>query len=410
MSTSWRHRAATHPRALDLAGLVLLFAVTVSGVLVTRALDSSPQVLWPGVALSALACAALHRRRGHPLAVLAVTAVCTITVGALGYLLTPLLMGPLLVAQYATSLRTPRRTGWNSALVVTGCVVVGGLVFPSFLHSVVFAVVNPAAWILLCAALGSYRRESREYAVARAEHADRQREEEARHRVVQERMRIARELHDVVAHHLTLADAQAGAVKHLLRTRPDKAQEIIDRLPETTAAALRELKATVGLLRQDTDPADDLAPAPGLDRLPDLVDSCAAAGLQATVTVEGERRPLTPVLDLTAYRILQEALTNVTKHGTGRTTEVRLTFTSRRLTLTVANDTAPGRTPVPPGSGGGFGLISMRERATSVGGTLHAGHRAEGGFELVCTLPLDALPPDTPPSSALDGHHESPAP
>lgn len=401
MSTSWRHRAATRPKALDLALLVLLFAVTVSGVLATRALASGPLALWPGMVLSALACAALYWRRSHPLPVLAVTALSVMAVGATGYLLTPLLMGPLLVAQYATSLRTRRRTGWNSALIVTGCVVVSSLVFPSFLHSLVFAVVNPTAWILLCAALGSYQRVRRDYAVARAEHADRQREEEARHRVVQERMRIARELHDVVAHHLTLADAQAGAVKHLLRTQPDKAHEIIDRLPEATAAALRELKATVGLLRQDTDPADDLAPAPGLDRLPDLVDSCAAAGLQVTVTVEGERRPLTPVLDLTAYRILQEALTNVTKHGAGRTAEVRLAFTPRRLTLTVANDTAPGRTPAPPGPGGGFGLISMRERASSAGGTCHAGHRSGGGFQVVCALPLDPCP---------DRRDESPAP
>ncbi|WP_406010567.1 histidine kinase [Streptomyces sp. NBC_00637] len=401
MSTSWRHRAATHPKALDLAVPVLLFAVTVTGVLATRALASGPLTLWPAVALSALACAALYRRRSHPLPVLAMTALCTMAVGALGYLLTPLLMGPLLVAQYATSVRTPRRVGWNSALAVTGAVVVGGLVFPSFLDSVVFAVVNPAAWILLCAALGGYRRVRREYAVARAEHADRQREEEARHRVVQERMRIARELHDVVAHHMTLADAQAGAVKHLVRTQPDKAREIIDRLPETTAAALRELKATVGLLRQDTDPTDELAPAPGLDRLPDLADSCAAAGLRVTVTVEGKRCPLTPVLDLTAYRILQEALTNVTRHGAGRTAEVRLGYAPRRLTLTVTNDTAPGRTPAPPGPGGGFGLISMRERAMSAGGTFHAGHGARGGFEVVCSLPLD-LPLDRP--------DESPAP
>ncbi|MER7922910.1 sensor histidine kinase [Streptomyces sp. NPDC096057] len=398
MSTSWRHRAATHPKALDLAVLVLLFAVTVAGVLTTWVLASGPLALWPGIALSAVACAALHWRRNHPLPVLAFTASCAITVGALGYLLTLLLMGPLLVAQYATSLRMPRRTGWNSALIVTGCVVVSGLVFPSFLDSVVFAVVNPTAWILLCAALGGYRRVRREYAVARAEHADRQREEEARHRVVQERMRIARELHDVVAHHLTLADAQAGAVKHLLRTRPDRAQEIIDRLPETTAAALRELKAAVGLLRQDTDAADDLAPAPGLDRVPDLVDSCAATGLQVDVTVEGERCPLTPVLDLTAYRVLQEALTNVTKHGAGRTAEVRLAYTSRRLTLTVTNDTAPDRAPVPPGPEGGFGLISMRERATSVGGAFHAGHRTRGGFQVVCTLPLD-MPLDSPDES-----------
>ncbi|MFI9173979.1 sensor histidine kinase [Streptomyces lincolnensis] len=388
MSTSWRHRAATHAKAVEYAALVLLFAFTVGGVLLTWGLSPRPPALWPGIALSALSCVALLRRRGHPLRVLAVVTVFAMAAGALGYLMTPLLMGPLLVAQYATSVRVSRRVTWNSALIVTGCMVGTGLLLPSFLNSVLFAVVNPAAWILLFAALGSYVRVRREYAVARAEHADRRREEEARHRVIQERMRIARELHDVVAHHLTLADAQAATAKHLARTHPDQALGILDKLPETTAAALRELKATVGLLREDTDPADDLAPAPGLDRLSGLVDSLATAGLEVTVTVAGQRRPLTPVLDLTAYRIIQEALTNVTKHAATRTAQVRLAYTPRYLTLTVTNDTATGRPSAPPGPGSGFGLLTMRERATSAGGTFHAGHRPQGGFQVACTLPL----------------------
>jgi signal transduction histidine kinase len=208
--------------------------------------------------------------------------------------------------------------------------------------------------------------------------------------VIQERMRIARELHDVVAHHLTLANAQAGTAAHLSRTDPDQAFEIMAKLPDTTAAALRELKATVGLLREDTDTADDVSPAPGLRQVPALVDACSAAGLEVTVTVEGQPRRLTPGLDLTAYRVIQEALTNVTKHAATRTAQVRLAFTPHYLTLTITNETAPDRPVTAPGSGRGFGLLGMRERALSTGGTFSAGRRPQGGFEVACSLLLSS--------------------
>ncbi|MFF4501274.1 sensor histidine kinase [Streptomyces sp. NPDC001401] len=411
MSTNWQRRAATRPKAVEAAKLVLLFALTVAGVLLTWAVLPERPALWPGILLSALACAALHRRRSHPLQAFAVTLLCTMGLGAVGYLLTPGVMGPLLVAQYATSVRTPRRTTWNSALTAAAGMVGAGLFGRAFHGSVILVVVNPAAWVLLSAAFGSYIRVRREYAAARAEHAAREREEEARHRVIQERMRIARELHDVVAHHLTLADAQAATAAHLSRTHPEQAFDIIGRLPETTAAALRELKATVGLLREDTDTAD-LAPAPGLRQLPELVDACSAAGLEVTVAVEGQSRRLTPVLDLTAYRIIQEALTNVTKHAATRTAQVRLSYTPHYLTLTVSNDTAPDRPAAAPGPGGGFGLLGMRERATAVGGTLHAGRRPQGGFEVSCALPLDGHSgghPDSDDDSHDHSHDEGPA-
>ncbi|WP_105967935.1 sensor histidine kinase [Streptomyces geranii] len=391
MSTNWQRRAATRPRAVEAVTLVLLFAATVFGVVFTRAVLNETPLLWPAVALSALACAALYRRRDHPVQVLAVTLLCTMGLGTMGYLLTPGLMGPLLVALYSTSVRTSRRTTWNSALTAAAGMIVAGLFLPSFPNSLILALVNPAAWTLLSAVFGSYVRVRREYAVARTEHAAREREEEARHRVIQERMRIARELHDVVAHHLTLADAQAATAAHIARTDPDKAFEIVARLPESTAAALRELKATVGLLHQDTDPADELHPAPGLGQLPDLIDACSAAGLEVTVTTEGRPHPLTPVLDLTAYRILQEALTNVTKHATTRTARVALSYSRRRLTLTVTNDTPSDRPTPARSSSGGFGLLSMRERAAAVGGTFHAGRRAQGAFEVTCVLPLTGI-------------------
>ncbi|MFG2961222.1 sensor histidine kinase [Streptomyces sp. NPDC048291] len=389
MSTNWQRRAATRPKAVEAVTLVLLLAVTAPGVFATRAVMPETPDLWPGIILSAVACGALRWRRDRPLQVLAVTLLCTMGQGVLGYLLTPLLMGPLLVAQYSTSVRTSRRTTWNSALTAAAGLIVAGLILPSFHGSLILALVNPAAWVLLSAVFGSYVRVRREYAVARAEHADREREEEARHRVFQERMRIARELHDVVAHHLTLADAQAGTAAHLSRSDPGKAFEIIARLPDSTAAALRELKATVGLLRTDTDPADDLAPAPGLRQLSALVDACSAAGLEVSITTEGQPHRLTPVLDVTAYRILQEALTNVSKYAATRTAQVRLGYTGRYLTLSVTNDTTPDRPVAALRSGGGYGLLGMRERATAVGGTFHAGRRPQGGFEVACALPLD---------------------
>ncbi|MEU5755068.1 sensor histidine kinase [Streptomyces sp. NPDC047829] len=368
----------------------LLLAFTVGGVILTRAVASTePLDLWPGLVLSVLACAALLRRRSHPLLVLLVTTACTMIEGFLGYLLTPLLMGPMLVAQYTVSLRPDRRTTWCSAFAATAGIALTGFIVTDSPHEWIIGLVNPAAWVLMIASFGSYVRVRREYAIARAEHAAQERDEEARRRVIQERMRIARELHDVVAHHLALANAQAGTAAHLARTRPDQAISMIEKLPEVTASALRELKATVGLLRQDTD-AEELAPAPGLKQLPQLVHSLAAAGLEVSVTSEGRPRALAPGLDLTAYRIVQEALTNVTKHATTPCARVRLDYTPHYLTLTITNEAGAG----PEVAGGsprhssGFGLLGMRERAMSVGGTFHAGPRPGGGFEVACALPL----------------------
>ncbi|WP_369180764.1 sensor histidine kinase [Streptomyces mutabilis] len=389
MSTRWPSRSVGRPGAVEAATTGLVLALTVGGVFLSYTVTvDEPLPLWSSLPLPVLACATLLRRRSRPLLVLAVTTACTMAEGFLGYLLTPLLMGPTLVAQYTVSLRPDRRTSWYSALAAAAGIALTGFIVTDSPHEWILGLVNPAAWVLMAASFGSYVRVRREYAVARAEHVVLEREEEARRRVIQERMRIARELHDVVAHHLALANAQAGTAAHLARTRPEQAVGIIEKLPETTAAALRELKATVGLLRQDTD-TDELAPAPSLDELPNLVEACAAAGLDVTVTTHGRPRRLPPGLDLTAYRIVQEALTNVTKHAATRNARVRLTYTAHYLTLTITNESAD-RKPAAPGSGrsGGFGLLGMRERALSAGGTFHAGPRTEGGFEVSCALPL----------------------
>ncbi|MEU2439789.1 sensor histidine kinase [Streptomyces rubradiris] len=390
MTERWQHGAADRPRTAHVVTTSLLLVFTLGGVFLTRTVAAKePLVLWPGLVLSAVACAVLLRRRSHPLVVLLVTTACIMTEGFLGYLLTPLLMGPMLVAQYTVSLRPERRTTWYSAVSAAAGIALTGFLTTDSPHEWIIGLVNPAAWVLMVASFGGYVRVRREYALARAEHADQEREEEARRRVIQERMRIARELHDVVAHHLALANAQAGTAAHLARTHPDQAIAMIEKLPEVTASALRELKATVGLLRQDTD-SQELAPAPGLEQLPQLVETCASAGLDVSVTTEGRPQRLPPGLDLTAYRIVQEALTNITKHAATPSARVRLTYTRHYLTLTIANDSgSPPRTaPGSPGRSRGFGLLGMRERALSAGGTFHAGPRSEGGFEVACSLPL----------------------
>ncbi|MET9992817.1 histidine kinase [Streptomyces mutabilis] len=397
MSTRWRNHIGDRPQAVETLTTGLLLAFTLVGVVLTRAVAAEePLELWPGLVLSVLACAALLRRRSHPLLVLLVTTGCVITEGFLGYLLTPLLMGPMLVAQYTVSLRPDRRTTWYSAVAAAAGIALTGFVVTDA-DEWIISLVNPAAWVLMAALFGSYVRVRREYTVARAEHAAQERDEEARRRVIQERMRIARELHDVVAHHLALANAQAGTAAHLARAHPDQAISMIEKLPEVTASALRELKATVGLLRQDTD-ADELVPAPGLEQLPRLVETCASAGLDVTVTTEGRPQALTPGLDLTAYRIVQEALTNVTKHAATRSARVRLDYTPHYLTLTITNETGSRPTPATdsPGRGRGYGLLGMRERALSAGGTFHAGPRPGGGFEVACALPLPGSEESTP--------------
>jgi signal transduction histidine kinase len=384
MLTSWRRFADRHPRLVESAFLLLLFVVTAAqGV-------GSGHDQWPGaVAASTAACCSLLWRRGHPRPVLLVVALCTGAAAALSTEVSALLLIPVIVALYELAVRSPERLArayWLAAfaLIVPPTLLPG----PSDQPWARTAVLT-AFWTVLPVVQGSAVRARRAYLEAvrtRAEHAERTREEEARRRVAEERVRIARELHDVVAHHMALANAQAGTAAHLVRTRPEQAAEILSELGTTTSSALRELQSTVGLLRQSDDPDDSLEPSPGLARLPELAAAFAAAGLRVGIAVDGEERPLSPGADLTAFRIVQEALTNVTKHTAAGAAEVRLAYSHDRLTLTVSDD--GGAVPHSPAPGGGFGLIGMRERARTAGGSLRAGHRPGGGFAVSAELPL----------------------
>ncbi|WP_416968716.1 sensor histidine kinase [Streptomyces sp. 4F14] len=376
-----------HPRIAEAALFVTLFACSFPGSMITIPSDDLDVSWWPSVVLTGLGCAALAGRQRRPRATVALTALGAVVVTALGYIPTVLLLGPLVVALHSLAATAPRRVAYGHALCVIALISATGLLFGPGEVPPLLRLIGPTAWLLLPTALGSARRYHLAYLAlveAHAEHAERRREEEARLRVAEERLRIARDLHDVVAHHMVLAHLQARTVSRLVRTRPEEAGRVSADLAGTATLALDELKATVGLLR-DPGTVPDEQDGPGLDRLADLAASFRSAGLTVTVVTEGEPLPVHAPIGLAVYRIVQEALTNVTKHADTARAEVRLAFAQGHLRLTVADSGT--RRPAGPTTTG-YGLLGMHERARSVGGRLRAGHRPEGGFEVVSDLPL----------------------
>lgn len=344
-------------------------------------------------AVAVASASVLPLRHRAPVVSLAVTVACGMVVAPLGLLLTPVIVAPALVASYAFAVRADRRTAIGVLLPAAVLLVVCTPLFEAaFSWEDVSRLVTVTAAVLVAGLLGQSVQDRRAYLAAveeRARRAESTRDSEARRRVEEERVRIARELHDLVAHQITLANAQAMVATHLFDTRRDEARASLQDVVETTSHALDDLRATVGLLRQPEDAADPAEPAPGLARLPTLLESFRRAGLEVSVLEEGTPTPLPPGVDLTAYRIIQEALTNVAKHAGTRTARVGLAWQRDRVLVTVADD---GRGAAAPLSGGssGFGLIGMRERAAAVGGQLSARRRPEGGFLVSTELPLPA--------------------
>ncbi|MFF5701920.1 sensor histidine kinase [Streptomyces sp. NPDC012794] len=221
-------------------------------------------------------------------------------------------------------------------------------------------------------------------------------EERARRTLLEERSRIARELHDVVAHHMSVISIQAQVAPHLVENPSAELKENLAGIRQNALEALTELRRVLGVLRseQADDPANPHHPQPTLAELDGLVANVRGAGLEVTTEIAGIRRPLAPGVELTAYRIVQEALSNCLRHAPGSRVEVGIAYGPRDLHLCVANS-APTR-PSPPSPGAGHGLLGMRERAGMLGGELAAGPRPDGGYEVSAVLPLD--PPGGSPS------------
>lgn len=214
-------------------------------------------------------------------------------------------------------------------------------------------------------------------------------EERARRTLLEERSRIARELHDVVAHHMSVISIQAQVAPHLVENPSEELKENLAGIRENALEALTELRRVLGVLRSEDpeDPADPHHPQPTLAELDGLVDNVRGAGLEVTTEIAGLRRPLTPGVELTAYRIVQEALSNCLRHAPGSQVEVGIAYGPHELHLCIAN-TAPTR-PAPASPGAGHGLLGMRERAGMLGGELAAGLRPDGGYEVSAVLPME---------------------
>jgi signal transduction histidine kinase len=259
------------------------------------------------------------------------------------------------------------------------------------------------SWAVAAVLLGGVARSRRLERAAleeRARHLAETREEEARRRVVEERLRIARDLHDSVAHSLASIAVQAGVGAHVLDERPDDARAALLAIRQASAEALGDLRATLGMLRSDEvgAPRD---PGPGLAQLDALVAGSRSAGLPVEVVLDGAPTVMPLAVDVAAYRIVQESLTNVLRHAGPARASVELRFQPPWLEITVVDD---GVGPSPSRGSTGHGLAGMRERAAALGGDLDAGSNPGGGFRVHARLPLDPAPTVPLPSSV-----ESPA-
>src|SRR5215471_2353826 len=331
--------------------------------------------------LAVLAAGALVWRRRYPVQVMGVVFGATLVYFALGYPAGPIWL-PLIVAYFTAAVR-----GYRLAAAITAAA--GFVVFP-WLDYVLRNARPPsaiflgalAAWLLLVLGAAEIVRIRRE----RAAEAARIYEEEQLRRASEERLRIARELHDAIGHHLSLINVQSGVALHLGDELPEQARNSFAAIKHASKEALSELRSVFSVLRQEDEPAPR-SPTPAIDRLDDLVSQAAAAGLTVHTEIDGPARPLPFSVDAAAYRIVQEALTNVTRHAGPATAVVRVSYTEQDLAVQVDDD---GSGPPPgPHAGGGKGIVGMRERAVALGGELQAGPRPGGGFRVRARLPLD---------------------
>ena len=355
------------------------------------------------VVAAAAGFGALVARRRWPLIVLAVTVIAEELFFMLSGARDGVLLAPL-VALYTVADSPGRR---SRSLAFGGLAVLALTAFHMLMrHSAAMGPENLALVALgsLAVAAGDASRSRKAYIAEveeRARRAERDRDAEARRQVTEERLRIARDLHDVVGHHLALINVQAGVADHVLTSRPDQAREALAHVRKATRAALDDVTATVGLLRQPGDPAAPVEPVASLAGLDDLIGSFRRTGLRVLHAVDGAVRPLPPATDLTAYRVIQESLTNVRKHAGAAATTIRVSYQPRALCLEVENDGGrqEGRGPVAGGTAAGHGLTGMRERVTAAGGHLEAGPQPGGGFRVSAVLPLPPAAPAPAPSA-----------
>jgi signal transduction histidine kinase len=333
-------------------------------------------------ALIAAAASVLLGRRRWPLGVLAVTVGTSVV-----YLVLEYPHGPILLAMSAAMYPVATRWPAGASLVACGmallAVVISDLlvVDPPLLTEAALLLAVLSGLLLPAWAIGTVVRLGQE-AERRA------RQEETRRRADEERLRIAREVHDVVGHGLAVINLQAGVALHVVGRRPEQAEVALAAIKRSSKEALEELRGTLAVFRRPDNGGGPWRPAPGLGQLEALAAAMAEGGLPVQVAVTGEPASLPAAVDLAAYRIVQESLTNVARHAAPATATVRVCYEPDALVVEVA-DTGRGR-PLGAARPGGHGIAGMQARAAAVGGTLQAGPSTEGGFLVRARLPLGA--------------------
>jgi signal transduction histidine kinase len=351
-----------------LAVSVAVVAVLGATMLPTDWLDGR-RADWFGLLLLVLSCVPVLVRRRWPVAALLAVVPPQIVYHALEYAHEVALL--IAVPLIYTVAVTASRAVMLSALGVTSLALVATVGLSQDAPPGT-DVIWPLGWFVAAAVTGQAVRIHRAFLAETAER-----------RVAEERLRIARDLHDVLAHHIVVINSHAAVAAHLLDERPDLAPiaESLHTIADASSGVLSELRTTLDVLRGNE--VDDRQPTPGLDRLADLASAIGAAGV--TVEVAGERRPLPPAVEVTLYRIAQEALTNVVKHAAARHARVVLTHGSDEVRMEVADDGHGA--PLVTGRSG-YGIVGMTERAQALGGQLSAGNGPDGGFRVVATLPI----------------------
>ncbi len=340
-----------------------------------------------GYVLVVAMCLPLVLRRRYPLAVALVCGGLTMVYG-LSSLPDPPVPYAGLLSLYSVATHGSRDHANAAGIIAAFAITSALLVDPAadLEDATVQLLLFATAWLL-----GDSTRRRREAATALAERADqleRTRAAEAAAAVAAERSRIARELHDVVAHHLSMMVVQAEAGAVATHRDPGRTEAVFDAIGAAGKQALTEMRRLLGVLKQDG-PAE-LAPQPGAGEIPSLVDGVRSTGLSVDFTVSGDPPELPLAVGLTAYRIVQEALTNSVRHSGASSVTVAVAYDDRVVQVTVSDDGAGGSTPARPG---GHGLVAMRERVALVGGTLDAGPAPQGGWTVRAVLPVDGGEP-----------------
>jgi signal transduction histidine kinase len=371
------------PHLLDAAVLLVAGVIVVAGV----ALRADPSTRPLALALALAATASLGLRRSAPTATLSISGALVLALFAVDHAAGAIAVIAPAIALYSLAL-SRGRIHLVAAVVAAAVAVIVADVFLVGRHALTLQTAAHVALVAVPVLAAEALRNRRSYIqllLERLELAERTREEEAQRRAEQERLRIARDLHDVVAHTLTTINVQAGVAAHLAEREPERAGSALAAIEAASHDALDELRAILGVLREADGAEVPLEPAPGLDDVASLVDRFREAGGDIELEVEGEQSQRIPeAVQLAAFRIVQESLTNATRHAPGAAARVRLVYETDRLCVRIENN--PGHEPNGNGRGDGVGIAGMRERATALNGTLEAGPSPRG-FKVTAELP-----------------------